>query len=194
VRAYCPSPRRRRAPAERRTRLRRTALPAALAPCLAALLSACSLFAARAPAPAPAPTTPELPEPANAQGAAIAAFAASLIGTRYEFGGADQGGFDCSGLALYVYERVGISIPRTAAAQQRAALPVPLAQLAPGDLLFFRLRGHRIDHVGVYAGTGRFIHAPHSGVAVASADLSDAYFSRHFAAAGRFGGGALSSP
>jgi cell wall-associated NlpC family hydrolase len=174
--------------------MRRTALPAALALALATLLSACSLFGARAPAPPPVALNPAAPGPANGQGAAIAALAASLIGTRYEFGGADQGGFDCSGLALYVYERVGISIPRTAAAQQRAAQPVAVAQLAPGDLVFFRLRGHSVDHVGVYAGAGRFIHAPHSGVAVASADLSDAYFAQHFAAAGRFGGGALSSP
>ena len=170
----------------------RAALPAALALALATLLSACSLFGARAPAPVA--MNPAAQEPANGQGAAIAALAASLTGTRYEFGGADQGGFDCSGLALYVYERVGVSIPRTAAAQQRAALPVAVAQLAPGDLVFFRLRGHSVDHVGVYIGAGRFIHAPHSGVAVASADLSDAYFSKHFAAAGRFGGGALSSP
>ena len=114
---------------------------------------------------------------------------------RYEFGGADQGGFDCSGLALYVYERVGISIPRTAAEQQRAALPVALAQLAPGDLVFFRLRGHSVDHVGVYAGAGRFIHAPHSGVAVASGGLEAMLTSRDISsAAGRFGGGALSSP
>ena len=83
--------------------MRRTALPAALALALATLLSACSLFGARAPAPVA--LNPAAPEPANGQGAAIAALAASLIGTRYEFGGADQSGFDCSGLAFAVGEK-----------------------------------------------------------------------------------------
>ena len=127
-------------------------------------------------------------------GAAIAASAAALIGTPYEFGGADVGGFDCSGLALYVYERAGISIPRTAAEQRRAAQPVPRAQLMPGDLVFFRIRGHRIDHVGIYLGEGRFVHAPHQGVAVASADLASGFYARHLVNGGRFAGTSVSSP
>jgi|GEM_PF-4248826 NlpC/P60 family protein len=90
----------------------------------ALLLGGCATL--RAPAAANAPN-----------GAAIVAVANTLVGTRYQFGGADAAGFDCSGLALYAYERVGIAIPRTAAAQQRAARAVPAAQLAPGDLVFF---------------------------------------------------------
>jgi cell wall-associated NlpC family hydrolase len=132
--------------------------------------------------------------PQAATGADIASAAAALIGTPYAFGGADRGGFDCSGLALYAHERVGLSIPRTAAAQQRAAQPVALAQLLPGDLVFFRMGRHGIDHVGVYVGAGRFVHAPHRGVAVTSADLSEAYYARHLVNAGRFWSGALSSP
>jgi cell wall-associated NlpC family hydrolase len=112
--------------------------------------------------------------------------AVTLIGKPYAFGGADQGGFDCSGLAFYAHERVGLIIPRTAAAQQRAARPVPLKQLRPGDLLFFRLAGHGIDHVGVYAGDGRFIHAPHRGVAVTAVAFDDPYFAQHLVNAGRF--------
>jgi murein DD-endopeptidase len=119
-------------------------------------------------------------------GAAIAATAAALIGTPYEFGGADASGFDCSGLAFYAYERAGIVIPRTAAEQQRAAQPVPRTQLLPGDLVFFRLGAHGIDHVGVYLGSGRFVHAPHRGVAVSSADLASGYFARHLVNGGRF--------
>ena len=130
---------------------------------------------------------PAAPKPAAAaQGMAIAALAASLVGTPYQFGGADAGGFDCSGLALYVYQRAGLAIPRTAAAQQRAARPVPLAQLAPGDLLFFHLRGRRVDHVGIYAGAGRFIHAPRAGQAVAYADLAQGFYAHRLRSAGRF--------
>src|SRR4029077_1004111 len=91
---------------------------------VALLLAACSSLPAPPPAPPPG-------------GAAIAQAAAALIGTPYQFGGADAAGFDCSGLARYVHERAGLAIPRTAAEQQRAAHPVPLKQLQPGDLVFF---------------------------------------------------------
>jgi cell wall-associated NlpC family hydrolase len=150
------------------------------APSLAAALLAAALFAGGcATHPPAAPAHPD-------EGAAIAALAASLVGTPYQFGGADASGFDCSGLALYVHERFGLSIPRTAAAQQRAARPVPLAQLAPGDLVFFRIRARGVDHVGIYAGDGRFIHAPRAGQAVASADLTHGFYARRLRSAGRF--------
>ena len=126
------------------------------------------------------------PPPQDAEGRAIASMAASLVGTPYHFGGADGAGFDCSGLALYVHERVGIVIPRTAAEQQRAARPVPLAQLVPGDLVFFHIRRHAIDHVGIYAGDGRFVHAPRAGFAVTYGDLGRGFYARHFSSAGRF--------
>ena len=122
----------------------------------------------------------------RAGGDTIAAMAASLVGTPYHFGGADGAGFDCSGLALYVHERVGLLIPRTAAEQQRAAHPVALSRLAPGDLVFFGIRGHGIDHVGIYAGDGRFIHAPRAGLAVTYGDLGHGFYARHLASAGRF--------
>jgi murein DD-endopeptidase len=134
----------------------------------------------------PATAAPSLSAPAD-QGAVIAAVAASLVGTPYHFGGADATGFDCSGLALYVHQRAGVAIPRTAAAQQRAARPVSLAELAPGDLVFFRIRARRaIDHVGIYAGAGRFIHAPHAGQTVTYADLTQGFYARRLRSAGRF--------
>jgi murein DD-endopeptidase len=136
-----------------------------------------------APTPPPAPP-PQVPADS---GAVIAAVAASLVGTPYHFGGADATGFDCSGLALFVHQRIGVAIPRTAAAQQRAARPVSLAALAPGDLVFFRIRARRaIDHVGIYAGGGRFIHAPRAGQTVTYADLSRGFYARRLRAAGRF--------
>ena len=147
---------------------------AALAIAVALLAAACSSVPATAPAPAQ-------------EGAAIAQAAAALIGTRYQFGGADAAGFDCSGLARYVHERVGVAIPRTAAEQQRAAHPVPLKQLQPGDLVFFRIRKRGIDHVGVYTGAGRFIHAPRAGLAVRYGDLrGDGFYARRLVGAGRF--------
>jgi cell wall-associated NlpC family hydrolase len=143
-----------------------------------------------APAPSPGMQPPEAAPPPSAtefeEGTAIAGFATALVGAPYHFGGADAGGFDCSGLALYVHEQVGLAIPRTAAEQLRAARPVPLTQLAPGDLVFFRIRSRHVNHVGVYTGEGRFVHAPHAGRAVTYADLSNGYYARHLASAGRF--------
>src|SRR6267378_4401588 len=147
---------------------------AALAIAVALLVPACSSLPAPPPAPPPG-------------GAAIAQAATALIGTPYQFGGADAAGFDCSGLARYVHERLGVAIPRTAAEQQRAAHPVPLGELAPGDLVFFRIRSRGINHVGVYAGGGRFIHAPRAGLAVRYGDLSGrSFYARHLVSAGRF--------
>jgi len=139
---------------------------------ISALLAAC----AAAPRRPPPPTL----------GPKIAQEAVALIGTPYHFGGADARGFDCSGLVLYVYGTVGIAIPRTAAEQQRAAFAVATAQLAPGDLVFFRIRSRHVDHVGIYAGAGRFVHAPRAGLAVDYALLADDFYAAHFAGAGRF--------
>jgi cell wall-associated NlpC family hydrolase len=149
------------------------------APTLAAALLALALSVSGC---AGAPRQP----PRAVQGSAIAAVAAALVGTPYQFGGADGAGFDCSGLALYVHERVGLMIPRTAAEQQRAAHPVAIAQLAPGDLVFFHIRKRSVDHVGIYAGDGRFIHAPRAGVAVTYGELGSSFYAHHLAGAGRF--------
>ncbi len=153
------------------------------------LIAACSVLAPRpAPAPALLRDAPRAAAPGMdpAAAAAIVGIAASLIGTRYQFGGADEAGFDCSGLVLYVHEHAGIGVPRTAAAQQRAAQPVPLSEIAPGDLVFFSSNGRLVDHVGIYAGFGRFIHAPHAGIAVSYAELSNPYYASHLVSAGRF--------
>lgn len=145
----------------------------------APLATALALAACAGPPRQPAP-------PPDAPGRAIAAVATSLLGTAYHFGGASGAGFDCSGLAVYVHERVGLAIPRTALEQQRAAHPVALAQLAPGDLVFFHIHGRRVDHVGIYSGEGRFIHAPRAGQVVTYGDLTSGFYARHFAAGGRF--------
>jgi murein DD-endopeptidase len=168
-----------------RAALRLTAAASSLG---ALLASGCASVPAP---PAPSQPLPELQPPQQtpaprANGTAIARAAVLMIGAPYHFGGADAAGFDCSGLALYVHETVGLVIPRTAVEQQRAARPVPLAELAPGDLVFFRIRSRHVDHVGIYAGGGRFIHAPHAGLAVSYADLSRGFYAQHLVSAGRF--------
>jgi cell wall-associated NlpC family hydrolase len=118
-------------------------------------------------------------------GAQLVRVAAGFIGTPYRFGGDDPHGFDCSGLVFYSFDRLGIEVPRTAADQRRAARGIDVDALTPGDLVFFRTSARKVDHVGIYAGDGRFIHAPRSGHVVSYAYLDDPYYRRHFVSAGR---------
>lgn len=110
----------------------------------------------------------------------IVATAEKYIGVRYKRGGSDPKGFDCSGLVMFVYDRHGISLPRTADAQYREGRRVPIRRASPGDLVFFRTSGRAISHVGIYAGNGRFIHAPSSGKRVSYADIRNPYWKKRF--------------
>ena len=120
-------------------------------------------------------------------GEKVVTIAAGLLGTPYRYGGeSPRKGFDCSGLVFYSFEQMGLKVPRTAAEQRKAAERVTRDDLEPGDLVFFRSSKGRIDHVGIYAGDGRFIHAPNSGSVVSYAYLDDPYYRSHFVSAGRF--------
>ncbi len=84
--------------------------------------------------------------------------ARTLLGIPYVYGGTTTAGFDCSGFTSYVFAKAGVSLPRTAAAQQAAATPVSNPQ--PGDLVFF---GSPAWHVGIYTGNGMMIDSPKPG-------------------------------
>lgn len=127
----------------------------------------------------PRPTAPSVGERA-------ADIARSMIGVPYVFGGESPKGFDCSGLAQYSYARAGFAIPRESSAQQRSAKRVDLAHARPGDLLFFDTEWNR-HHVGIYIGSGRFVHAPSRGRHVTIDSLDDAYYKRRLVGVGRFG-------
>jgi cell wall-associated NlpC family hydrolase len=102
------------------------------------------------------------------------------VGTRYRWGGASLGGFDCSGLTQWVYRPFGVSLPHYSAAQWRYGRRVSRRSLRPGDLLFFSGLGH----VGVYLGHGALIHAPRPGARVQFARLTG-WFSSSFYGARR---------
>jgi cell wall-associated NlpC family hydrolase len=104
--------------------------------------------------------TPEgaLALPASRYGGAVGV-ALSFVGTPYVWGGASPGGFDCSGLVMYAYARVGVSLPHSSYALWNMGVSVPSDQLEAGDLVFFSGLGH----VGIYMGGGQFVHAPQSG-------------------------------
>ena len=128
----------------------------------------------------------EAPTAHTGAGLVVVRAAESALGAPYRYGGATLQGFDCSGLTQFAYRSAGISIPRTAAAQQHAAAAVPPDALLPGDLVFFATGRNAVDHVGVYAGQGRFVHAPASGRVVSIGYLADPWYAAHFAGAGRF--------
>jgi cell wall-associated NlpC family hydrolase len=96
-------------------------------------------------------------------GVRAARLALRYLGVRYSWGGASpRTGFDCSGLVMYVYGRLGIRLPHYTVSQYRYGRRVGYSNLAPGDLVFF----YGLSHVGMYVGKGRFIDAPHSGASV----------------------------
>jgi cell wall-associated NlpC family hydrolase len=97
-------------------------------------------------------------------------YARHMLGVPYVWGGSSpRSGFDCSGLVRYVYERVGISLPHSSYADFNLGRQVGRWALKPGDLVFF----DGIGHVGLYIGSGRFIHAPHSGTSVQVSTLAE---------------------
>jgi len=109
------------------------------------------------------------------------------INKRYKWGGDNpKNGFDCSGLIQYAYKKIKVDIPRSAAAQYKYAKRVALKHLEVGDLIFFHTRRSRakVNHVGIYLGGNKFIHAPRRGKNVSVASFNS-YWRKKFIGAGR---------
>ena len=113
------------------------------------------------------PTNLPNPPPSTLGGQAVQ-LAEQYLGVPYVWGGASPSGFDCSGLTMYVYGQLGVSLPHNAAAQYAVLPHVSEGDLEPGDLVFF----DGLGHVGIYIGGGMMIHAPHTGTVVQVASLS----------------------
>jgi cell wall-associated NlpC family hydrolase len=99
---------------------------------------------------------------------AVVAVAMRQLGKPYAYGAAGPNAFDCSGLTMYCYSKVGIELPHASIEQPRYGVRVSKTALAPGDLVFFY---NPIHHVGMYIGGGKFIHAPRTGDVVKISDL-----------------------
>lgn len=96
--------------------------------------------------------------------------ARSFLGDPYVWGGESPGGFDCSGLMQYIFNKIGVNLPRTAAEQGQLGKRRGLKNLQPGDMIFWDWgsSGHRAgaDHVALYIGNGQIIEAPRPGESV----------------------------
>jgi cell wall-associated NlpC family hydrolase len=106
------------------------------------------------------------------RGERAVAIAERYLGVPYLWGGADPlTGFDCSGLAMYVYAQLGVSLTHYTGAQWYEGTRVPPSQLEPGDLVFFEPSSRGPQHEGIYIGNGDFIQAPHTGDVVKISSL-----------------------
>lgn len=108
--------------------------------------------------------------------------AISLVGTPYHWGGNSPAtGFDCSGLVDYVFRtEAGMALPRTSREISRVDAPkISRKHLEPGDLLFFG-HHHRVNHVAIYVGHGRFVNAPDRGGTVRLDRLDGYYWRDHY--------------
>ena len=113
-------------------------------------------------------------------------FATSLLGSKYRYGGESPKGFDCSGFVRYVFKQFGIDLVHSSAGQFKSlSRKVDKSDLTSGDLVFFGSSAKKINHVGIYIGDNKFIHAstPKTGVIISS--LSESYYSTRYQGARR---------
>lgn len=112
--------------------------------------------------------------PGSPAGVQAVVLAERFLGTPYVWGGAAPGGFDCSGLVMYVYAQLGLSLPHFTGYQWNVGRRLgPNDALQAGDLVFFHMQSYGPGHEGMYIGNGQFIHAPHTGDVVKISSLSD---------------------
>ena len=193
---------------------RRPQFPGLAARALLALYLTGSVSAWAAPEPSPAPTAVQVQTPStlgvlpastaailsrvtdqigqarqvvNSTASDLISTAMGFLGVPYRRGGTDsQTGFDCSGFVVALYkESLGLVLPRTAAEQANSTQSIDVADLQPGDLVFFNTMRRTFSHVGVYVGDGKFIHAPRTGAQVRVEDMGVSYWQTRFNGARR---------
>ena len=119
--------------------------------------------------------------PASGYSSQVVSIAMSYIGVPYVWGGSTPSGFDCSGLVMYSFAQLGISLPHSSYAMWNYGTPVPYDQLQPGDMVFF----DGLGHVGLYIGGGEFVDAPYTGAYVRVDSLTTGWAAANYDGARR---------
>lgn len=121
----------------------------------------------------------------------LAAYGKQFVGTPYVWGGNSlSSGIDCSGLVQQVYKKFGISVPRVTYDQINVGKAIKLSGLRAGDMVFFDTEADRKgpDHVGIYLGNGKMLHAPRPGKNVEIVDMTQGYYMDRFMGGRRVAG------
>jgi cell wall-associated NlpC family hydrolase len=131
--------------------------------------------------------TPGSPMAARSPRRILADFAMKLRNIAYVRGGRElTTGFDCSGFVRYVFRQsLGFDLPSNSTTQFATGRNVDRGELKMGDLVFFRIHGKRVSHVGIYLDNGLFIHSPSHGKRVRIDHLDASYWAKRFAGAKR---------
>ncbi len=129
----------------------------------AAAAAAAATAAAAAQHPAYSVSTSNPPPPVGSGAAGALAAAETRVGDPYVWGAAGPDAFDCSGLVMWAYAQVGVSLPHFSGAQYADTIHIPLSDVEPGDLVF---PADPSEHVAMYAGAGEIIEAPYTGATV----------------------------
>jgi cell wall-associated NlpC family hydrolase len=123
----------------------------------------------------------------NDMGLVAARTAERFIGIPYRWGGNNVSeGMDCSGFVRAVYNLCGVNIPRTSREQFQTGVSVSRSTLRDGDLVFFGESSRHVNHVGIYIGEGKFVHAPRTRQNIKISSLDENYYSRKFVGARRY--------
>jgi len=110
-----------------------------------------------------------------------------FVGIPYRWGGNTVvDGMDCSGFVRAVFNLCGVNIPRTSGEQFQTGQGIDKSDLREGDLVFFGDSASRINHVGIYVGDGRFVHAPRRGDDIKVSRVDEAYFDKRFVGGRRY--------
>ena len=101
----------------------------------------------------------------------IAEYAKQFLGNPYVYGGSSlTKGADCSGFLLSVDRNVGVSLPHSSRAQANCGTKISVGDVKPGDLIFYG-NGRRINHVAMYIGNGRVVHASNSRTGIITSNM-----------------------
>ena len=125
----------------------------------------------------------------GARGSAAANLGLSLLGKDYHWGAEGPNAFDCSGFTRYVYKKaLGKSIPHSSKAQSQKGETIAKSDLQSGDLVFFTTdRSGSVNHVGIYIGNGKFVHASSANDRVMVSSLDSGFYQETYKWAKRIG-------